>query len=95
MDDILDMINSLLKAFDEWKTAKDLDEAYALERKLDNLRLMMGYRFDDLRSLARAARELDRYISYYETQQDLTESISCTDGLMASSLEEVFTEAPQ
>lgn len=68
MDDILDMINSLLKAFDSWKTDKTLDEAYALERKLDNLRLMMGYRFDDLRSLARAARELDRYISSYETQ---------------------------
>lgn len=90
MDDILDMINSLLKAFDLWKTDKTLDEAQALERKLDNLRLMMGYRFDDLRSLTRAARELDRYITSAEMQQDLEDSGFSADSLIPAKIGDVF-----
>lgn len=90
MDDILDMINALLKAFDSWKTDKNLDDAYAIERKLDNLRLMMGYRFDDLKSLVRAARDLDRYISQHEMQQDLEETSFSAEPLIPAKIGDVF-----
>lgn len=92
MDEIMDYMQQILKAYDEWKCEKNLADAYDIERKIDKLRIMMGMYFDDLRSLVRAARDLDKFITSAEMQQELEDSDFSAESLIPDKIEDVFEQ---
>lgn len=74
MDDLESMIEQFFRRYDAWRADMGEEEALALERQADKIKLMLGWKFDDFTGLSRAARDVGRYLNGLELGRQLDQT---------------------